>query len=325
MKNETLTKLKNLLIPETDFSEICRNIVPIEELIACKKCRIKVSIGALFMIVGMVLGGLFIKTNVFIGVVICILSLIFGIVFMVKNRYKWSNFKGKYGGIAIDALLKEYTHTYQHDRWIGGWILDACGFVDTSYDSCGGEDLLTINIPNDDGTPSDVELCICDAWATRTDKYTVTKTDSNGNTYEEERERTVTLYDGVIGYVHFPFKFKCDLGLNVKFNKTKKTTTEDIAFNKTFKVYTNNELEALCILTPTLMQKLKSFDSRNHKLKVTLLKNGAIYFGMRRNLFKLTSKNGGPSGKVFKRFYNDIYDIVAMVNEIKTNNKVFKM
>ena len=325
LQGETFAGFENLLMPEKEFTAVCKTIVPEEELMVCKKCRRNVAISAICMLLGIALGVLLTQLNIFAGVIVAIVSLIFGIVFMIKKRYKWDNFKGKYGSIAIEKLLPGYVHKYSHDKWIGGWVLRKCGFVDTSFDSCGGEDLLTIDIPNDDGTPSGVQLSICDAWATRTDKYMVTKTDSNGKTYQEEEEVTVTLYDGVIGYVHFPFKFKCNIGINASLPKTKKIPTEDIAFNRTFKFKTDDKLEALCILTPTLMQKLKVFNSRNRKLKITLMKSGAIYFGMKRNLFKLTAKRGGPNGRVFKRFYNDIYDILSLVNEIKINNKVFKM
>lgn len=314
------------MISREEFAGVCNSIIPQEEIMEFKRCRKNVWFSILTMIFG-IAAGIFIAINaeIYVGIAISVLSLILGIIFSVKSRYRWNDFKGQYGKEVIAALLKGFTHKYTHDHWIGSWILDACGFVDSSYDDCGGEDMLTINIPNDDGSPSDTTFNICDAWATRTDYYTVTKTDSDGNTYTETESDTVTLYSGCIAYVHFPFKFKCDMSINTDIRGAKKLTTEDIKFNKMLKVYTNNDVEALCILTPTLMQKLKDYRYRNGRIIFTLYEEGSLYFGMDRNLFKLISKRGGPSGKVFARFYDDIYEILAIITEIQNNNKVFNI
>ena len=314
------------MISREEFTTACNSVIPEEEIEKFKKCRKNVWLWILILFAGLTVGILIaVYAEIFTGIGISILSTIFGIVYSVRSRYRWDDFKGKYGKKVIKKLLQGYTHKYTHNYWIGSWILNACGFVDTSYDSCGGEDLLTINIPNNDGTPSDVKLNICDAWATRTDYYTVTKTDSNGNTYTETESDTVTLYDGAIGYIHFPFNFKCDLCINTDLTNTHRLRTEDIAFDKKLKAYTNNDVEALCILTPTLMQKLKAYESRHSRLKLALYEDGSLYFGMSGNLFKLTSKRGGPNGKVFARFYNDIYEILAIVTEVQNNDKVFNI
>ena len=100
----------------------------------------------------------------------------------------------------------------------------------------------------------------------------------------------------------------------------------DIKFNKEFKTYTDNQIEALVILTPTLMTKLLSYSHRAKKFTLFLSQKGRMYFGMRRNLFKFKKRVfRKPSGKIFAKFYDDVSDILAIVNEIKDNNKVFKM
>ena len=94
--------------------------------------------------------------------------------------------------------------------------------------------------------------------------------------------------------------------------------------NKKFKTYTNNQLEALVILTPAFMEKMLKF-AHNLKLKFYLSQNGKIYFTLNKDLFKFKTFNQKPCGKVFERFYDDILNLLVLIDEIKNNNKVFKM
>ena len=259
---------------------------------------------------------------VYIMSFVAIFSIVIIVVFM---KYKWSDFKKKYSKQVFDCLLKGYMYEYKPDHCIGEFIYRASGFGSTNYDSYSGEDLLSINIPNDDGTPSNVKLNICDLKITRTETYTVQVRNSDGTYSTEERTRIVTVYDGVFGNVYFPFSFKCDLSLNISFLGRKKIKLEDIHFNKVFKTYTDNQMEALVILTPTLMNKLIAFSKRVSKFKLSLNQGGSMFFGMNRDLFKLKCFFKKPSGKVFERYYGDVFDILSMVEEIKNNNKVFKM
>ena len=115
------------------------------------------------------------------------------------------------------------------------------------------------------------------------------------------------------------------MGLNAYADHTEKLSTEDIEFNNKFTVFTDDKVEAMCILTPEFMQKLKAFAGKNRVLRFNMFRDGTLYFGMDKNLFELEISKHGPSGKMFKNFYRDIYNILLFVNEIKTNDKIFKM
>ena len=73
------------------------------------------------------------------------------------------------------------------------------------------------------------------------------------------------------------------------------------------------------------MNKLKGFAERIKGFKICITKSGSMYFSMSRNVFELSKSFRKPTGKVFEKFYDDVNDILLMINEIKNNNKVFKM
>ena len=314
------------MIKKEDFITYCDSIIPQEEKDKYKSKTLKMWIVLIFVLLVEFLIALGIYQNwmpiVFIISVIAIISVI---IIVSTMKYKWGEFKKKYSKQVLDCLLKDHKYQYKPDHCIGQLIFNASGFGSRDYDSYSGEDLLTVHIPNDDGSPSSVTLSICDLYITRTETYTVSVKQADGSYTTEERTRTVTIYNGVFGYVHFPFKFKCNISLNISFKGEKRIKLEDIHFNNTFKTYTDNQLEALVILTPLLMNKLVKFSSRVSGFKLSLSKKGSMYFGMSRNLFKLQCFLKKPSGKVFERYYDDMFDIIAMIEEIKTNNKVFKM
>lgn len=313
------------MITKTEFITFCDSIIPQEEKdkYTQKTRKMWITLIAVVLLEALItfLVYPYWTPIIYIMPVIAIISTV---IIVVTMKYKWGDFKKKYSKQVFDCLLKGYQYKYQPDYCIGQSIFNASGFGG-NYDSYSGEDLLTVNIPNDDGSPSKVTLNICDLYVTRTETYTVRVRNSDGSYSTETRTRTVIVYKGVFGYIYFPFEFKCNMSLNIAFKGEKKIKLEDIHFNKVFKTYTDNQLEALLILTPTLMTKLIEFSKRVSGFKLYLSKSGSMYFGMSRNLFKLKSFFKKPSGKVFERYYDDTIDILSMVDEIKNNNKVFKM
>lgn len=314
------------MISKEEFIRYCDSVIPQEEKDKYKKKTLTMWITLAFVLLGEGIITLLVYPKwmpiIFIMFIVAIVSIV---IIVATMKYKWGKFKKKYSKQVFDCLLKGYEYEYKPDYCIGEPIYRASGFGSTDYDSYSGEDLLSVHIPNDDGTPSSVTLNICDLHITRTETYTVRVKNSDGSYSTEERTRTVTIYNGVFGYIYFPFEFKCNMSLNISFKGEKRIKLEDIRFNKVFKTYTDNQMESLVILTPTLMNKLITFSNRVSRFKLSLSKSGSMYFGMSKNLFKLKCFLKKPSGKVFERFYDDVYDIISMVEEIKNNNKVFKM
>lgn len=284
----------------------------------CKK-RTRLLLGVLLpcLIVFFVLLAIFVSYAFAIfGAIVLIISTV---IICSTSGFKWNNFKNKYGKHVLNILFENYQYDYKSNYAINKSIFKASKFAG-SFDNYSGEDLIKIKIKNDDDTPSNVEFAICDLDVTETRTRVVT--DRQGHTHVEHY--TVTVYKGAFGYVKFPFSFKCALDLNVYRKAYDRIKLEDIDFNKRFKTYTDNQIEALCILTPTMMTKLKELDKRVNDLKLSL-KNDTLYIGFSRNLFEVNKKVKKLDGNVFSRYYDDVNNLYEILEEIKNNNKVFKI
>ena len=163
-----------------------------------------------------------------------------------------------------------------------------------------------------------------DLHATKTETRKVVSKDSQGRTVTTTETYVVTIFSGMLGYIKFPFNFKCNISLNSRNPIGEKIKLEDIKFNNMFKVYTDDHIEALVILTTTIMEKLKALNGRLKGLQIFLKKEGELFIGAKDDMFEL-KKKAKPTGAAFEYFYDDIADILTIINEIKDNNKLFKM
>ena len=214
-------------------------------------------------------------------------------------------------------MLKEYEYKYDELGKIDEIIFQSSqmGFRN-DYDRYSGEDLIVINIPNDDGSKSDNYLHLCDL-----DVVDIHR-DEDGDTTE------TTVYKGVFGYVDFPFEFKCAMSINTIYRKSgvklEKVSLEDIVFNKKFKIRSNDQIEARYILTPEMMEKLLALNEKAGQIYLVIV-DKRMYIGFPNiNLFELKSSNSNVES-LFDNFYAHISIILNIVNEIKNNNKIFKI
>lgn len=313
------------MITKEEFLKKCDELIPKEEIEKYNKCQKKMWTTLIITVAIelLILIGIYClwRPILFAAPIILIVSII---IIVVCLKYRWGDFKKQYAKGVMDVLFEGYKYSFKPEGYINQNVFKSSCFY-SQFDNYSGEDLLSVNIPNDDGTPSDVKFSICDLRVTKQETYTVTRKDSNGKWVTSTETRTVVVYGGAFGCVYFPFEFKCDVSINVNHKWHKRIKLEDEKFNKACKVYTNNQLEALVILTPTLMNKLKQFSERIWGFKICIMQNGRLYFGMRRNMFQLAKNFKKPTGRVFEKFYDDVSDVLLMIDEIKNNNKVFKM
>ena len=104
-----------------------------------------------------------------------------------------------------------------------------------------------------------------------------------------------------------------------------KVELEDIQFNKLFRVSCSNQIEARYILTPDMMSKLLSFDEIAKSIEITMVGN-RMYVGFSSfRLFEMETISNGEVASIFRNFYTPIYILLNLIEEIKNNNKIFKM
>ena len=259
------------------------------------------------------------EINLILGLfvlIIGVVSIVKSIIMACKSNKAQRYYKDNYRPLILDYLLKGYEYSFSsYDK------IDERIFKDSQfggyYEDYDGSDKLTINIPDDNGNKTDCYLTLCDLDVTKTEE------DSDGDT------RTVTVYSGVFGYVEFPFEFKCILSLDDCYRKSgvrmDKVKLEDIIFNKKLRVYSNDQIEARYILTPEMMEKLLYLDTVFRGLKITLVDNKMYIGATAADLFELNSIKNGDINTLFEYFYDEVKTILDIVNEIKDNNKIFKM
>ena len=249
---------------------------------------------------------------------VCILALSLGLAGKsIFTGKVFSDFDAKYRDQFMAKLLEGYNYKYSRNHYISELVYSKLGFTSTG-DDYDGQDLLEIEIPNKEGEPSGSWLRICDLHITETHIYT----DSDGNTHTE----TTTLYSGAFGYVLFKEEFKCALGLDARPNvkDLKRIKLEDIEFNKQFYLHSTDQLEALRILTPDMMQKLLKLNQKARHLAV-MLQGNAMSLGFSKNLFEPTRKGKKTLAEMYLPLYDDISILVKIVEEISRNKKVFKL
>jgi len=251
------------------------------------------------------------------------LLLVFGVIFIILGAWRTINsgkankyYKDNYRGKIIGFLLKDEKYSFDEFDRISERIFKESQFAGY-YEDYEGRDKLIINIPNDDGSESNCDLSLCDLKVTKTEE------DDEGN------ETTVTVYSGVFGYIYFPFEFKCVLCIDSSYRKSgvklEKVNLEDISFNKKFKIYSDNQIESRYILTPKMMENLLRLEEKFNGVKITLVGN-KMYIGFAgTDLLELGALKDDNISTIFDDFYDEIEGILNLVNEIKTNNKVFKM
>ena len=163
-------------------------------------------------------------------------------------------------------------------------------------------------------------------------EITETRTDSDGDSY------TVTLFRGQWYIFDFNKSFKADLQVCEKgfsnsrrgglFSKTpfKKVELEDMEFNKLFKVYAQNELDAFYVLTPNTMENIKKLLSKiNGKLLLCFI-NERLHIGVESNKdfyeASLRKKVDIPSS--IEKTKNEISVITDFIDILRLDNDLFK-
>lgn len=316
------------MITRNEFEEYIKSLIPEEERTKLnsklkannKTARVAgiitlISLACFFLIVPLVMVG--VRFNGFMEIIMILAFILFSaaittMIFNSKASTELRKIENIYKDDIINFLFKDYKHNYNRFGGIERELFEVSQMGNSSrIDEYRCEDFLSINIPNDDGTPSDVKLNLCDIYA-----YYETK-DADGDT-----DRYI-VYDGVFGYAQLPFNFKSTLTINTTFRTTKKLdaiTLEDVSFNKLFKIKCSDQIEARYILTPEVMLDLMKLKTKMGKIKL-ILSGDMMFIGFpNQNLFHFN----GTSEKSFLTVFNQSEAIVNLITKIAQNNKVFK-
>ncbi len=322
ISKEQFREIGNSLISDEDRREYNKKASAKNSII-----KIAIPIESVATIGLLIAGIILLATSGFLGLQLIMSALFLAlfclgldlVLIRVFGTYKWKQFKETYCQQLVEKIFEEYNCQFNANDYIYASVYNESNFGSSDYNRYGGEDLLTIDIPNSEGKPSDTKFRMSDISAIK--KEMVIVTDNDGNQHEEEK--TTVCYSGAFGYARFTRPFKCNLSINTWLTFLNKIKLEDIDFNKNFKVRTDNQVEALCILTPTVIMRLKSLHEHFDKVMMSF-SGDTLYIGFpHTNLFEI---GGGKTldGTAFDNFYDDCANILYIVEEIANNDKIYK-
>ncbi len=153
--------------------------------------------------------------------------------------------------------------------------------------------------------------------------------DSKGRLRREE----YTLFDGVVAELGMNKNFKShtvvasdSLLHGSPVSGLRHTTLEDVTFEKMFDVFTNDEVEARYLLTPTFMERLinvkKAF--KCDKLSCAFYRDKLfISIDTRKDMFVLGSlTKPADDEKQFFQMFEEITSIIELIDQLKLDKKI---
>lgn len=271
------------------------------------------------------------KSNIIVSIgfpvllLVVMLSLVYGI-YAATVGVKQAEIKKFFlnnKDLIIKFLLKDSGHSF---NYVPYKAIDLETFsqakvcYSTHIDKYKGEDLLSFNLPI--GKNKDIcKLNISDVLAITIE----TRKTDDGKTETYER----TLYSGFFGEMTLPIKVKLKLAINnsyhFSFSALHKVKFEDIKFNQMFSVKTNDDLNAFYFVTPTLIENLKLVKKHFHDFGLILDGNKIYLTSPGKNLFSLSINKSFDLYSIYESMYNDVSAILNIINEILTNERLYKV
>lgn len=148
----------------------------------------------------------------------------------------------------------------------------------------------------------------------------------------------VTIFEGQWFIFDFNKNFKANIQICEKSfrgakrgglfsNKVyQKVKMEDVDFNKEFKVFAENELDAFYVLTPNTMEKIKQLNNRLSGNLLFCLINSKMHIGLhnRKDLFEPNIYKKINLEEEKEKILNDIKIITEFVDVLDLDNDLFK-
>lgn len=108
--------------------------------------------------------------------------------------------------------------------------------------------------------------------------------------------------------------------------KMQNVNLEDTNFEKQFNVYTQDQIEARYLLTPTFMERLKSLNTSfgTKGIKCSFFDEYIMFaIPTKKDLFELGSLYKSlSSNKLVEKFYDELHSIQEMIDHLKLNEKI---
>lgn len=266
---------------------------------------------------------IFIRTDSIFGIYTSIFTIMIGFIltyFITAKDRKAFNDKYK-----TEIVLRAFNQVCTNVTFDLNYGISRQVIADTEMmhmgDTFKSNDYITGQYKNINFAMSDVDI-------------TETHTDSEGHTY------TVTIFRGQWFIFDFNKNFKANIQVcgksfnNAKRNnwfkkeeqKFKKVELEDMVFNKAFKVYAQNELDAFYVLTPNTMEKILNVDRQVRGSLLLCFIDNKLHIGLHNNkdLFEASIFKKINFEEAMQKTLSEISIITNFVDILNLDNDLFK-
>lgn len=100
---------------------------------------------------------------------------------------------------------------------------------------------------------------------------------------------------------------------------------EDVEFNKKYKTFSNNQVEARFVLTTAFMERFKNLQIAFKAKYIRAAfkdKKITIAIDAGKDLFSMAQMNKETNAETFVELFNEILSILALIQALKLNQKI---
>lgn len=157
---------------------------------------------------------------------------------------------------------------------------------------------------------------------------------SRQKNFSKENEPPVTIFKGPAFVAQFNKAFQGETYIisrkvdsqYIGFELGESIRLEDAEFGQLFKVYSNDQIEARTILTPELMERIKSLGKKDkNKLMISFRHNriGILNYNGKNN-FEIDVLGNKSVSESLPLFYEDLCNQLRIIDELKLNRSLWK-
>jgi len=249
-------------------------------------------------------------------------ALVMALVLFLMSHKKVSVLKNLMGSAVTLPILREVFEvtSYNPNGHISVNDVNDAGLID-DWNRIDGSDFI-------EGTYKGISIKYSDLHLERVEEYR----DDDG----QKKKRSITVFKGQWLVCDFGKELAATLRLferksGTKWNSTHDVTkssveTENIEFNKKFRILTSDGHTAFYLLTPHFMERLMAADETANASSFFCFKEGKVHIALYsgRDSFELKGVKANDMEEVRRKFRGDLKYMTDIMDVLLLNDKLFK-
>jgi hypothetical protein len=231
------------------------------------------------------------------------------VVYLYANKQQ-KKLKDIVGRDMILPILRESFEVkeYSPNSHISGNLVSSAGLID-DWTEIGGSDYI-------EGSYKGINILYSDLLLQR--KEVVHDDDGKRTTY-------VTVFKGQWLVCDFVKELAASIRI-IEGGGKGNIETENIEFNKKYRIYTSDGHTAFYLLTPHFMERLIAADKESNAATHFCFQNGRVHIAMNggRDSFEVSRVKLNNAENVRQKFRRDLKYMTGIMDELLLNNRLFK-